>query len=301
MQFLFVFNDAILPIFLIVALAFVYNRLFQPDLVQITNLTLTVFAPIFVFDALTKNAVQLEILLGPLLFMAILTAALMALGYITAKLLNADANEQVSLVLSVSMINIGNFGLPLIFFAYGPEAVSHSVVYFVVFSIPLSTVAIYISSNQKQIRAVFRDVARIPLFHAMIIAMIVSHFALPVPTVLKKSMGLLGQATIPLLIFILGLQLSRIRINIRHVRFIVSSAMIRLIVSPILAWYILEAVGIQGIEKNVALIQTSAPAALLPLMYAIRFDRSPDLLAAMIAFTTIAAGISLTVLIRLIA
>jgi predicted permease len=48
----------------------------------------------------------------------------------------------------------------------------------------------------------------------------------------------------------------------------------------------------------VAVVQTSAPAAILPLMYAIRFNRAPDLLAATILATTLLSGLSLTVLIH---
>ena len=53
-------------------------------------------------------------------------------------------------------------------------------------------------------------------------------------------------------------------------------------------------------QRQVALVQKSAPSALLPLMYAIRFNRSPDLLAAMILSTTLLSAVSLTVLIKLI-
>jgi hypothetical protein len=54
------------------------------------------------------------------------------------------------------------------------------------------------------------------------------------------------------------------------------------------------------LEHNVALVQTSGPSALLPLMYAIKFNRSPELLAALILTTTVASGISLPLVISLI-
>jgi predicted permease len=300
MEFLIIFNSSVLPLFIIVAIAFVYNRLVQPDIIAITNMTLTVFAPIFVFDTLVKSRIMLDGLLMPLVCMALLTTALMVVSYLTARLLNATDNERMSLMLASSMINIGNFGLPLIYFTFGSEAVAHSVVYFVAFNVPLSTVAIYISSTEKRVLNILKDIAKIPLFHAMIAALIVSQLSIPVPGVIEKSIGLVGQATIPLLIFILGLQLSRIRIRAGHVRFILPAVVIRLVVSPVMAYLIFKTVGLAGIERHVAVIQTSAPAALLPLMYAIRFNRSSDLLAAMILATTLLSGVSLTVLIRLL-
>ncbi|MGW8180133.1 MAG: hypothetical protein ACWGQW_15440 [bacterium] len=67
-----------------------------------------------------------------------------------------------------------------------------------------------------------------------------------------------------------------------------------------IAWVLLNWLEFPVLPLKVSLVQTSAPAALLPLMYAIRFDRSPDLLAAIIMFTTVFAGFSLTVLIKML-
>jgi len=300
MEFLIIFNSSILPIFIIVAIAFVYERIAQPDIVQISNLTLVVFAPIFVFDTLVKSHITVGMLFKPVVFMTALTAALMLIAYVTAKLLQATENERVSLMLASSMINIGNFGLPLIYFTFGMNLSVHSVLYFVAFSVPLTTVAIYISSKEKQVAGILKDIARIPLFHAMLLAMVFSQFSIPIPQMVGKSLGLAGQAAIPLLIFILGLQLAKIRITAGHVRFIVPAVVIRLVVSPVIAYLIVKTIGMSGMEKKIAMIQTSSPAALLPLMYAIRFNRSPDLLAAMILVTALLSGVSLTVLIRIL-
>ena len=99
------------------------------------------------------------------------------------------------------------------YFTFGENLSVHSVVYFVAFSVPLTTIAIYISSNEKRTRDILKDIAKIPLFHALVIALVFSQLEIPVPRVLEKSLGLAAQAAIPLLIFILGLQLSRIRIT----------------------------------------------------------------------------------------
>lgn len=298
MEFLLIFKGSILPVFLIVGVAMVYHRLFHPDLKEITNLTLTVFAPIFVFDALVKEKITLPMLAKPVLFMILLTASMMILAHIIAKLLKAGENERVSLILASSMINVGNFGLPLIYFTYGTSASAFSVLYFLAFNIPLSTIAIYISSREKKILNIVKDVLKIPLFYAMILAIVVAQMDIPVPDFIQKSTGLMGLATIPLMIFILGLQLARIRIRLNFITYIAPAVLLRLVVSPIIALFLFHALGVTGLERDVAVVQTSAPAALLPLMYAIRFNRAPDLLAATILTSTLLSGASLTYLIH---
>lgn len=300
MEFLIIFKDSVMPVFIIVLIAFVYNRLMKPDILQITTLTVTVFAPVFVFTELVKSNVTLEMLYKPLIFMTLLTGALILIAFFISKALNAGENEQVALILACSMINVGNFGLPLIYFTFGDSVSSFSVLYFVAFTIPLGTVAVYLCSREKRLFGIVKDIGKIPIFHGLFLALIVTEFSLNVPDVLEKSLSLVGQTTIPLMIFILGLQLSSVKFNTGFIKFITPALIVRLAVSPLIAVFLLNMLNISGVEKNIAVIQTSTPAALLPLMYAIRFKRSPDLLAVIIVATTVLSGLSLTVLIKLL-
>jgi hypothetical protein len=289
-----------LPIFVIVGMAFIYHRIMHPDITQLTNLALYAIAPLFVFDSLYRNQIVLSVLYKPLIFMAFLTFSLMAVAYIVAKIIKASDDDRTSFVLACSMINVGNFGLPLIYFSFGEQAQVYSVLYFTAFNIPLSTIAIYISSKEKSMGKILVDVIKIPMFHALVIALLMSGMSISLPAFLTKSIGLISQATIPLFIFILGLQLASIKLKFGFVKIVLLAVCIRLVVSPALAYPFLELIGVSGLEQKIAVVQTSTPAALLPLMYAIRFNRSPDLLAAIIFATTLLSGISLTVLLKFV-
>ena len=300
MELAVIFNTSILPLFIIVAIAFVYNRIYHPDIFQITNLAINVFGPIFIFSSVIKFNITLLSLIKPVIFMALLTSIMIALAHLIARLIRATEDERVSFILACSMVNVGNFGLPLIFFAFGKNAEAYSILYFAAFSIPLSTVAIYISSKEIIFSKIMIDMTRIPIFHAMVIALILSGMSINIPVPISKSLNLLSQATIPLLIFILGIQLSKMKFTMNHAKFIPLALGLRLIISPAVACLILAMIGVNGLEKQVAMIQTSTPSALLPLMYAIRFNRSPDLLAAIILASTVVSGITLTLLIKTI-
>lgn len=300
MELFVIFNSSILPLFLIFGLAYIYNRYMQPDIRQIANLTLMIFAPAFVFDTMLKHHIALEMMVKPAIFMLLLTSALMIFAFIAGKAMNAGEDERAALVLGSSMINVGNFGLPLIYFSFGKEAEASSLIYMMAFNIPLITVAIYISSKEKNVSRILADVAKLPLLHAFVIAILVSSLSIPVPGIIEKSAGLLAQAAIPMLLFVLGLQLSNIRIRKGYLKLISMAAVLRLLVSPVIAYIVLRWINITGSDFQVAVVQTSAPAALLPLMYAIRFNRSPGLLAAIILTTTVLSGMTLPVLIKLI-
>ena len=133
MEFLIIFRQSILPIFIIICAAFVYQRIVKPDIKQVSALALNVFAPLMVFDALYRHSVKPAVIFKPFIFMIILTAVMVALAYGASLLLKSSKNERISLILAASLINSGNFGLPLILFTYGEEAIAYSVIYFVAF------------------------------------------------------------------------------------------------------------------------------------------------------------------------
>jgi predicted permease len=298
MELFITFKSSILPLFIIIAIAFVYHRFTRPDIPQIANLATIIFTPFFIFDAVLRFHFTVGMLIKPIFFMALLTMALMLVAHFTAKLVRTDEDERIALILAGSMINVGNFGLPLIYFAYGENAEAYSVLNFIAFNIPLSTVAIYMSSRESQVKKILMDIAKIPIFYSFVAALILSQLSVPIPGALEQGIRLMGSAAIPLIIFILGLQLSGIQLRLDRFRIIVPAVLIRLGISPIIALAILTWIDISDLQLNVSLVQTSAPAALLPLMYAIRFQRSPDLLATVILFTTVFSGFSLTWLIR---
>jgi predicted permease len=300
MDLLPIFSASILPLFIIIAVAFIYYRLAHPDIAQIANAATMVFVPLFIFHSLMKREFTATMLIKPLAFMILLTGSLMLLAYIVGKAIKAKEDERVTLILASSMINTGNFGLPLIYFAYGTDAEIYSTLNFIAFNIPLSTVAVYLCSKEKETVRILKDIAKIPIFYALVAAVVLAELGLAIPKPLFHCIELMGSAGIPLLIFTLGLQLSRIRVRFDDFKIFIPAILIRLLISPIIAWFLLNGLTFQDLALKISLVQTSAPAALLPLMYAIRFDRSPDLLAALIMYTTIFAGFSLVLLMKML-
>lgn len=303
MEFLLLFNQSILPIFIIIIIAALFNKFFKPDLTHLNNLSLAVFAPALVFDSLVQYDIEISALLKPFIFMLLLSAALLTIATLTSYFLRLQKDEQISFILSSSMINMGNFGIPLIFFTFGQEAISHSIIFLVIFNIPLSTLAIYLSSNQTKFKNIIIDIFKIPIVHALILALIFASFQIELPMNLKKGIGLLGSGAIPLLLFVLGIQLSNMSFKKNALGLgvaIGSAVFIRLIISPILAYPLLKLIGMPKLQESVALLQTSGPSALLPLLYAIRFNKSPELLASIIFITTLLSGFTLPFIIRLI-
>ncbi len=292
-----VINEIIVPMTALVGLAYGYQKLFKADTQQFNNLVLYLLLPINIFHELSTKRIGFVELGQPALFMVLLSATLAGIAWLAARMLRLNVEQRVSFILSVAMINVGNFGLSLIYFTYGPEANFSAILTFVTFNVPLTTLAIYFSSTQDSRRGALKDMLKIPIFHATFLALMLTSLGITVPTSVYTITGYLGQATFPIFTFVFGMQLADVHFSRSMIGTVATASFLRLVISPILAALILGTMGVVGLSYKVGLVQTSTPAPILPLMYAIRFNRSPELLAAIIIVTTILSVVTLPIVI----
>ncbi len=289
-----------MPMTVLVGLAYGYQKLFKADTQQFNNLVLYLLLPINIFHELSIKRIGFSELGKPALFMVLLTGTLAGIAWLAARMLRLNIEQRVSFILSVAMINVGNFGLSLIYFTYGSEANFSAILTFVAFNVPLTTLAIYFSSNQGSRRGALKDMLKIPIFHATFLALLLTTMDVTVPASVHTITGYLGQATFPIFTFVFGMQLADVRFSRAMLGTVATASVLRLVISPVIAAFILGTLGVVGLSYKVGLVQTSTPAPILPLMYAIRFNRSPELLAAIIIVTTILSTLTLPVVISLV-
>ena len=128
------FVQIILPVFLIVLAGFALEKFAHLDFRTLTYCSLYLFSPALVFATLMKRPVRLDLALDLFLFMLLYTAILLAVAVAVGRLLKMKKDAQGALSLSTVMMNVGNFGLPLAFFAFGQAGLDVSVLTFVIFN-----------------------------------------------------------------------------------------------------------------------------------------------------------------------
>ncbi len=294
------FVNIILPVFLIILAGFCLEKRSKLDFRTLTNIGLYLFAPALVFSALVKRDINLGLAADLFWFMIIYTAILMLLALAAGRLFRLDSDTRSALSLSTVMMNVGNFGLPLAYFAFGDAGLEASVLVFVLFTIPLGTLGIIIAQGAgASLREAVMNAARIPLFHSVALAFAVKALGLPLPAFVLRPIELLGQAAIPLMLVMLGMQLARTSLHASP-GFLSLAVLIRLGLAPVIAWGVAVWLEIPDEARKVVILQTSTPSAVLPLLYSLRFGSRPDLVAGAIFVTTLLSALSLTLVLYLL-
>lgn len=294
------FINIIVPVFLMVAAGYTLERFGKLDFRTLTFSSLYLFTPALVFISLIKHELSFDLARDLTLFMALYTSIFLLISLFCGRAFRMDKETRSALALTTVVMNVGNFGLPLAYFAFGEAGFNASIVTFVIFNIPLGTLAIVIAQGSGVcLKEALLNSLKIPIFHAVLLAFIIKGVHVEVPLFLLRPLELLGQAAIPVMLVMLGMQLSKTKIG-AWPGFLTLSSVIRLVLGPLVAFLLTSLLGIEGITRKVIILQTSTPAAVLPLLYSLRFGTRPDLVAGAIMVSTALSALSLTFLLYLL-
>ncbi len=126
-----IFLDNLLPVLLCAALGFAIHRRLRLDIRAVSQLVFFVFSPCLVFDSLLKSEVSGAALAGMTGFTMAVIVVMLAAGAVTGWLLRLDRRGWATLVVTSTFVNGGNFGLAIVRFAFGVEALGYAIAFYV--------------------------------------------------------------------------------------------------------------------------------------------------------------------------
>jgi len=160
----------------------------------------------------------------------------------------------------------------------------------------LGTLAIIIAQGQGvKWHQALRNTLKIPIFYGIALALLCKMVSWQPPGFILRATELLGQAAIPVMLILLGMQLSRSKIT-QGWGFFGLATSIRLLAGPLIAISLTTFLDFDGLSRKVIILQTSTPSAVLPLLYCLKFGTRPDLVSGTILTSTLCSALTLTVL-----
>ncbi len=299
-QILKIFVDIITPVFFLVFLGYVSGPRLKLDAQTLSRTAYFLLIPCFVFDMLSKMDIQMSVA-GQIILYATLTHVLVAvLAFLTAKILKRSRQTTAAFVIIATFGNIGNLGLSLIDFGLGPDSRVPVTIYFVTivlvaFVICVGAASWARESGLKAVLAVFKT----PALIAMIPALFFCSTDVSPPLFVERITELLGRATIPMMLLILGVQLSGID-EFKFSTDVVIASLIRLIAAPLIAFGLAAFFSLSPVEIRTGILEAGMPVAVLGSIIAIEHDIVPAFVTTAVLFSTLLSLVTLTVLLYLV-
>jgi hypothetical protein len=305
LNFLSVFLNNLVPIFLCAASGVALGRAFHPDLRSVTRLAFYIFSPCLVFSSLTESPVQGAefVQLATFTFAHIVLMAALAAGLGVA--LRLERRALLTLIIAAVFVNGGNFGLAANQFAFGDEALARAVVFYIFSTIGVYTVGIFLASLGKRSAAeAVREVVTVPAFYALIAAGLARFTGFGVPLFLERAVTLLSEAAIPVMLVLLGLQIAQMKREVwarlwarTRAGTLALAVGLQLVVAPLLAIALATALGLAGVTRQAAILEASMPTAVITTVLALQYELDVDLMTAVVIASTLFSPLTLTPLI----
>ncbi|MCU0952180.1 MAG: AEC family transporter [Burkholderiaceae bacterium] len=274
------------PLFAIAALGFAVARTLKPDMGDINRLNMDVFIPALVFGAMAGSDFRIGEYL-PLAGAALVS--IVALGLIGLGVAQALKIAPKTLVPPMMFNNCGNIGLPLAVLAFGNDALAPAVVLFVVSNTLHYSYGAWLLDHRTRLTTLWRS----PTIVATVAGLAVSMSGVALWEPLLTAVRMLGQISVPLMLFALGVRLADARIA--ALGFGLFGAALRPLSGLVVAWLVLLVVPLPPREAALLIVFSALPPAVLNYIFAERYRQEPDKVASMVLVGNVASVLFLPI------
>ena len=292
-----VFASDLLPIFVIAGAGFALARWLKASATTVTHVVFYVLLPCFAFRLLVST-IATGRQFGKMVLLAVLVMlAMAAVGALLSIALRLNRTEASAFLLVVMFSNGGNYGLPVVSFAFGEEALSYGTVFFLTGSVMTSTVGAFLAAaGKRSLRTAALSVFKMPAIYGIAAALIVIATGIPMPTPLLRPIHMLSDAALPLMILVLGMQLERAAAPKRPA-LVAAAVCVSLVAAPLIALGLTSLLGVSGAARQAVVVLSSMPVAVATTILALEFDASPDFVTSAVFLSTLLSPVTLTPLI----
>jgi predicted permease len=187
--------------------------------------------------------------------------------------------------------NTGNMGLPLALMAFGETGLALAISYFFINSISQYTLGLSLSSGRFSPAQLFRQ----PVVWAVAAALSVRALDVQLPLFLSGTTKLVGGMVIPLMLLMLGNSLASLKVEGLGSAAVIAVARLGIGFSAGLG--MIHLLDLDRVVAGVVIMQATMPVAVFNYVFAERFARQPERVAAVILISTIVSFLTLPALV----
>ena len=281
--------EIILPVFLLVAFGYCYARLRGKQAISYTasanRINMEVLCPLLIFTALAARDFDIANNLLLILAGVLISLGSALLAWPVSSMLGYDTR---SFVPPMMFNNCGNMGLPLSVLAFGASALPSAVALFMACTLIYFSVGIKIlEAGRVNTKTSFFRFLLSPMMIAMIAGIFFSAARISLPTPLFSALKLLGETSIPIMLFALGVRM--IDVSFKCWRIGMVGALICPLSGLLIARILAVLLPLDTTQTGQMYLFASLPPAVLCFMFAEQYDQEPEKVAAIVLLGNLSA------------
>ena len=297
-------ETTIISIIIMIGLGYFLKRidfLSEKDIDPFNKIVMYILMPCMIFHAIYNADLSLIPKLGILPF--IILASSFATGiasYFILKQFKLDDIKLWSVLVTVMIANTAFMGYPVTLGIYGQAGFLRAIF------CDMATLCIFLILSfvlilkfGGTVKTAVKKIAFFPPLWAVVLGLCFNWLNIPIGSVLDYTVNYLGQGAIPLIMVTLGLSIDFSALS-RSKSMIVFTSIMKLAFFPIVAFLIVNYLGLVDLEYHVAIVEAAMPSGMMSLLLAITYNLDYELTSDCILINTVISLITLPVIIMLI-
>src|SRR6266498_4038810 len=288
------FANNILPILLLGGAGFALGKLLHVDARSLGRVVFYIFSPVLIFNLLLQNRLNLREAIGVISLTLCSIAVMGLITFLFGTLFKLERAAMTSILITTMFGNTGNYGLPLVSFAFGEKALSYAGIFFVTTTFLFYTVGVLIASlGHMNLKEALLGLLKIPTLYAVILAIVINAWHIQIPEPVDRAVQLAAGGTIPLMLILLGVELTRVQLS-GSLRAMELSVGLRLLIAPILALVLAGLFCFQGFARQGSWTEASMPSMFSATVLAHEYELDSKLVTAIVFISTLLSPLTLT-------
>ena len=274
----------ILPTVFAIALGYLLSRWGRPDVGTLIDVAMFVTTPCLVLHSLYQNPIVIGDALRGWGAALLLIAGTFAIAWLVFGIRRKGSS---ALYLPIMFQNTINIPLPIIYLGFGDQGVALTVLFFIPNLLLVYSLGIYMASGHKALRQGVGAVFRTPLIYAAILGLILNLTGAAVPEAVTNSLRFVGQAAVPLMLLVLGMNMGRFKFS--QIGLTITASVIRMgggfAVGLLAVWLL----GMTGLPRAIVLFEAAMPSAVVTSVLCTKYGNKPELVSSIVLTTTLMA------------
>jgi predicted permease len=296
-ELLTTFANNLLPIFLVSGSGFLLGKFLTVDSRSLGRVVFYVFSPLLVFDLMLKSTLNLRQAFTTVAFTTSVIAVMGLIAFLLGKLFQLERPYLLAVILTVAFGNTGNYGLPLVKFAFGNDALAVASLFYVTTTILFNTVGVVIASlGHMDLKSALTGLLKLPIIYGVVLALLIKGIGVQLPLPISRTIEIAANGAIPVMLILLGLELTRIQWS-HSFRALGLGVLTKLLIAPLVGLLLASLFGLQHTARQGSVLEASMPAAVATTVVATEYKLEPSLVTAIVFLGTVLSPLTLTPLI----
>ena len=260
----------------------------------LSNLLLFITSPCMIIGSMTSQTLDahtfelmIQIVAGSFIFFL----AAMAVSFLIVKLMRCDREDAGVLMVIITAVNTGFMGFPVTKAIFGNTYFFLMVIQNIVLNIYIYSMMVYQMNygfrKKEGIKGMLMPMLNMCTY-ALIIGLVLMLLKVQLPDILADFINTIGDATIPVSMIVVGVQLSESSIGkmLTNKRLITAS-LCNVILIPALTFLAVNGLPLAPESKLILIFAAAFPCAVVSTAIALKENRNAALMAEGVAMTTL--------------